>query len=117
MARGTFTITGLDKLAKDIQERAKMELVKEIVKTNGAEMQKLMINNAVFVKGYSTGATRQSISGFISDGGFTYTAGAKTEYAPFLEYGTRFMASQSFVKPSFDAQKQQFLNDIEKMNG
>ena len=53
----------------------------------------------------------------ISDGGFTYTAGAKTEYAPFLEYGTRFMTAQSFVKPAFDAQKQQFLNDIEKMNG
>ena len=39
---------------------------------------------------------------------------AGTEYAEYVEKGTRFMEKQPYMKPAFDAQKPQFLRDLKK---
>jgi hypothetical protein len=33
----------------------------------------------------------------------------------YLEYGTRFMDSQEFVKPALDAQVREFESDMQKL--
>jgi hypothetical protein len=32
-----------------------------------------------------------------------------------LEYGTRFMEAQPFVKPAYEVQKEQFKKDLDKL--
>lgn len=108
-------IEGLDKLEKSLKENATLNDVKRVVRYNGSQLQQKMQANADFAKGYQTGATKRSISLEITDGGFTAAVGPETEYSPYLEYGTRFMAAQPFIKPAYDIQKKKFNNDMQKL--
>ena len=108
-------VTGLDKLQKALKENATMDDVKRVVKHHGSELQERMQDNADFDKGYQTGETKRSIGLEIKDSGFTAEVGPETDYSPYLEYGTRFMDAQPFVKPSHDAQKRKFKNDLQKL--
>lgn len=69
----------------------------------------------MFTKGYSTGATKRSIRGETRDGGFTYAEGPTTHYAPYVEFGTRFMDAQPFVRPAFKQQVPIFKSDMKKL--
>lgn len=108
-------ITGLDKLQKSLKENATMDDVKRVVRTNGSQLQRKMQNNADFKKGYQTGQTKRSIGLEIQDDGFTAEVAPTTEYSPYLEYGTRFMEAQPFVKPAHDEQKQKFKSDMQRL--
>ena len=110
-----ISITGLDKLEKALKENVTMNDVKRVVRTNGSQLQRLMQSNADFTQGYQTGATKRSIGLEITDGGFTAEVGPETEYSPYLEYGTRFMQAQPFVKPSLDEQERKFKSDMAKL--
>jgi HK97 gp10 family phage protein len=110
-----FKITGLDKLQKALKDNVTMDDVKKVVRTNGRQMQRKMQANADFKMGYQTGQTKRSIGLEILDDGMTAESGAKTDYAPYLEYGTRFMQAQPFVKPAHDEQKQKFKSDMQKL--
>lgn len=105
-------VRGLDKLQKALKG-IDIEKVKVIVRQNGAELQKKMQDKADFVKGYQTGQTKRSIGLEIHDGGFSAEVGPTTEYSPYLEYGTRYMDAQPFVKPALDEQEKQFKRDLE----
>lgn len=111
----TLTINGLDELGKKLSNIKHMEIAKKIVQVNGKELKGKMVRNAVFTKGYSTGQTRQGISYEQGSGGMSATVKPNTEYSPYVEYGTRFMAAQPFVGPSFNAQKEQFKNDLRRL--
>jgi HK97 gp10 family phage protein len=108
-------ITGLDRLQKALKENVTMDDVKKVVQKNGRQLQKKMQTNADFKKGYQTGETKRSIGLEIVDDGMTAESGAKTDYAPYLEHGTRFMQAQPFVKPAYDEQKQNFKSDMQKL--
>ena len=108
-------VDGLDKLQKALKENITLDDVKRVVRQNGAELQKKMQNKADFKKGYQTGTTKRSIGLNMADGGFTAEVEPTTEYSPYLEYGTRFMDAQPFVKPAFDEQKAQFQKDMQKL--
>ena len=71
--------------------------------------------NAVFVKGYSTGATKRSIRCTFTDLNLTATVEPTTYYSPYPEYGTRFMSAQPFVRPSFNIQKEIFKRELKKL--
>lgn len=111
----SIRITGLDKLEKALKENVTMDDVKKVVKHNGSQLHRKMQTNADFVKGYQTGTTKRSIGLEISDGGFTASVGPETEYSPYLEYGTRYMEAQPFVKPSLDEQEKKFKSDMQKL--
>lgn len=108
---------GVEKLQRKLTTVAQMNAVKSIVRVNGAEMTQEMVSKAQFGGGYSTGATRQSIptNSGIRDDGMTAYAGPTTEHAGFVEKGTRFMSAQPFVEPAFNAQKEQFKRDMNKL--
>lgn len=108
-------IEGLDKLKKALKENVTMEDVKKVVHHNGSQMQQKIQKNADFKKGYATGQTKRSIGLEMTDGGFTAEVEPTTAYSPYLEYGTRFMDAQPFVKPGYDAQKEKFKKDMEKL--
>lgn len=109
--------SGDEALLKKLQRMTDNSAVKTIVHKNGDELNANMKRNTktAFKKGYSTGQTASSINTEISDGGLTATVQPTTEYAPYVEYGTRKMTAEPFVKPAFDEQEQKFKNDLRKL--
>jgi HK97 gp10 family phage protein len=113
MAR--LEIKGLDKLEKALKDNVTMDDVKRVVRNNGSKLQRNMQSKADFKKGYQTGTTKRSIGLEIKDSGFTAESGPETEYSPYLEYGTRYMEAQPFVKPAYEEQKQKFKQDMQRL--
>lgn len=114
MGRG-INITGIKELEAKLKKNATLDDARTVVKKNGADLQSLMTRNAVFVKGYSTGATKRSIRSTFTDSNLTVTVESTTTYASYPEYGTRLMAAQPFVRPSFNIQKEIFKRDLKKL--
>lgn len=108
-------VVGIQKLQRKLRENVKLDDVKRVVRQNGSQLQDKIQSNADFVKGYQTGTTKRSISLDIKDNGLTAESGPTTEYSEYLEYGTRFMAAQPFVKPAFDEQAKKFQRDLKKL--
>lgn len=104
-------ITGIDALQKKLRENATLDDVKHVVKSNTVSMNKNMQNLAPV----DTGNMKRSITSELTDGGLTGTTQPHTDYAGYVEYGTRFQAAQPFVKPTFDVQKKVFKNDLERL--
>lgn len=111
----TIKVKGLDKLQKRLKENVTLDDVKTVVRHNGQQLHKRMQGKADFTKGYATGQTKRSIGLEIKDDGLTAQVGPETEYSPYLEYGTRFMEAQPFVRPSLDEQKEKFKRDMQKL--
>lgn len=112
---GVIRVEGLEKLQKQLRKNANMDDVKRVVRQNGSELQRKIQSNADFDKGYQTGTTKRSVDLDIKDGGLTAESGPTTEYAEYLEFGTRFMEAQPFVKPAMDEQSKQFESDLRKL--
>lgn len=108
-------VEGLTELQAKLKDNVRMDDVKRVVKTNGQQMTNKMIKNADFKRGYATGQTKRSITLEIENGGFDATVGPETEYSPYVEYGTRFMDAQPFVRPAFNEQKEKFKSDLNKL--
>lgn len=114
-------LRGAVELAAHLEETVELELAKRVVRVNGAELNEKMVKEAVFMRYtpmapllYSTGATRRSIDLTFPE---ELTAKVKphTNYATYVEYGTRKMRAQPFVRPAFEAQKDKFIEDMEKL--
>lgn len=110
-----ITIDGLEELEKKLKENVTLNDVRRVVRQNGSELQKRMQGKADFKMGYQTGTTKRSIGLEITDSGMTADVGPETEYAPYVEYGTRFMEAQPFVRPAFEEQEAQFKSDMQKL--
>jgi HK97 gp10 family phage protein len=108
-------VEGLEQLMKALKDNVTMDDVKRVVRNNGSQLQDKMQDKADFKKGYQTGTTKDSIGLEIKDGGFTSEVGPETEYSPYLEYGTRYMDAQPFVKPAYEVQEKKFKSDMKKL--
>ena len=108
-------IKGLEELQKALKQNVTMDDVKRVVRHNGAQLQQGMMQRADFTRGYATGTTKRSIGLEIVDDGFTAEVEPGTEYSPYLEYGTRFMEAQPFVRPAYEDQREQFKRDMQKL--
>lgn len=111
----SIKITGLDKLEKQLKENVTMNDVKRVIRHNGAELQRGIQQNADFTRGYATGQTKRSVVLDITDGGFAAESGPTTDYAEYLEVGTRFMDAQPFVEPALEKQTAKFKSDMNKL--
>lgn len=114
---GDIKIVGLQKLQKKLRNNVNMTKVRTTVQKNGDQLNDRMKENTktAFTKGYSQGDTAGSINTVITDGGMTAEVQPTTEYSGYVEYGTRFMEPEPFVKPAFDAQKEIFEKDMKKL--
>lgn len=119
-----ITIRGQKQLLDKLKSNASMVDVKNVVKKNTAELTASMQRKSQevltghyegnkFVK--PTGTTKRSITMKISNNGLTGHTGPKTEYAPYLIHGTRFMAKRDFFFPPINIQKVTFRNDLERL--
>lgn len=108
-------IEGLDKLQKALKDSVTMDDVKKVVKTHGSQLQRGMQSKADFKKGYQTGQTKRSIGLEIQDQGFTAEVAPTTAHSPYLEWGTRFMEAQPFVKPAYEEQAEKFKRDMQRL--
>lgn len=111
----SLSVDGLEELQRALKENVTLDDVKRVVRHNGSQLQRKMQAKADFKKNYQTGATKRSIDLEIKDSGFTAEVGPETEYSLYLEYGTRYMDAQPFVKPSHEEQKKKFISDMKKL--
>ena len=102
---------GLDELAHELKKRENLDAVKTVVKMNGAELQAGAQQKAPV----DTGTLKRSIGVEIKDGGLTAEVTPTAEYAAYVELGTRFMAAQPYLEPSFNIQKSIFMKDLKKL--
>ena len=116
MSSVSIKFEGVDKLVNALNKGTKSSTAaKKVVRRHGTKLTQTMSRNAVFTKGYSTGETQRSIganSPKFMDGGLEAHVGATTEYAPYLEYGTRFMAAQPFCDKSLKQIEPSFILDL-----
>ena len=119
-----FELKGLDRLQAKLQRVAKMEEVEHIVEENGKAMLEKAIKNTEKFRGHyrgkklikPTGATKRSLSENSSKlEKFKYRVAPGTDYAAYVELGTRKMDAQPFIKPAFDDQKKLFKRDLERL--
>ena len=111
MARRNVSLKGVSKLTMKLKSNANMKDVKQIVKQNTTELTQGAQRKAPV----DTGNLRRSITMDLSDGGLTGKVKPTADYAPYLEYGTRFQSAQPFMRPSFNKQKAQFKSDMDKL--
>lgn len=94
---------------KSLQHIAAPEMFK-IVKKNGAELQQKEMR----IVPVDTGNLKRSILLAVEDNGMTSTVEPTANYAGYVEYGTRFMDAQPYVRPSYEQQKEIFMKDMKK---
>ena len=111
----SIKITGVKELQKHLKKGVTLDDVKQKIRKNGSELQEKMQDKADFTKGYQTGETKSHIFLEMSNSNLTATVEPTTEYSPYLEFGTRFMDAQPFVRPAFEAQLTQFKSDMQKL--
>lgn len=104
-------IVGVEKLQKKLRECVTMNDVKKVVRHNGAEMQAKAQRKAPI----DTGHLRRSVGLEMRDNGLTAESEATAEYAEYVEYGTRYMKAQPYMRPAFEEQKTKFRNDMKKL--
>lgn len=104
-------VNGLAELEKKLQRNATMSDVKQIVRLNGAELNV----NAQRKAPVDTGFLRRSIVFQLASMGFEARVFATADYAPYLEWGTRFMAAMPFMGPAFRIQKEKFKSDMQRL--
>ena len=104
-------IVGVEQLQKKLKANATLDDVKRVVRKNGADMQSRAQRNAPV----DTGTLKRSLGLEITNSGMAAEVEPTAEYAPYVEYGTRFMDAQPFVKPAYNAQKEQFKQDMDRL--
>lgn len=111
-------------LSKKLKANASLDDVKRIVKVNTAELtENMQRQSQVVLTGHwegkkfvkPTGYTKRSITMKLSNGGLSGHTGPKSEYAPYLVKGTRFMAKRDFFLPPLRMQKAKFKSDLERL--
>lgn len=113
----SVTVTGVEKLIGELKDNVKLDDVKRVVSKRGADLTHQMKaqTKTAYIKGYSTGDTAGSIKLTIEGGGMTAVVKATTNYAPYVEYGTRFMNPEPIVQPSLDVIGPKFISDLERL--
>ena len=103
-------LEGMEKLQVKLKKNVQMNDVKRIVKSNGAALQE----SAQRKVPVDTGNLKRSIGLEIRDSGLTAEE-PTAEYAAYVEYGTRYMNAQPYMRPSYTAQKEKFKSDLKKL--
>lgn len=105
-------VIGMKELEKQLKKNATLNDVKKVVKQNGAELQQ----KAERLVPVDTSNLKDTMIGpEISDGGMRAEVAATAEYGEYVEYGTRFMEAQPFIRPALKEQEKQFKADMREL--
>lgn len=115
-------IDGFDKLEAKLKRNMDLGAVRTVVRKNGADLQTKAQENAPVgtpqstgIPGYVGGTLKRSVELDITDGGLTAEVEPTADYAAYVEYGTRFMEAQPYLKPAYDEQKKKFVKDLNEL--
>lgn len=107
-----FYLKGGKELKKALQIRQDLKpAVQKVVRQNTGEMQR----EAERIVPVDTGALKRSFIRTYQDDGMTGIVKPTMEYAPYVEFGTRFMEAQPYLGPAFNKQVEQFEKDLKKL--
>ena len=117
-------LEGIAKLDAHLLNSLQLTAVKEAVKVHSASLEQkakaicpVGSPETTHKPGYVGGTLKRSISTEIINNGFTAEIGPHTEYADYVEYGTRYMNAQPYMRPAFEEVSPQFMSDIKKIVG
>lgn len=102
---------GITDVINHVVNAQKLDDIKKIVRTHLASMSRFSAR-VVPVK---TGFLKRSLTTQITDGGLTGIATYYADYAPYQEYGTRWISGKFYLKRGFDSIVSDFMSDIEKV--
>ena len=107
-------LEGFEEFQVKLKKNVKLEDVKTVVQYHGSEMQTTaqMVCPVAPVNG---GTLRDSITLELIDDGFTAEVEPHTNYAGYVEWGTRYMDAQPYIKPAFMQQSARFKSDLSKL--
>lgn len=103
---------GLDEMAQSLLRNVSPEKRLKVLRKYGAKVKEAAINKAQFTKGYSTGATRRSIT--LQTGGNQAVIEALTNYSGYVEVGTRKMEAQPFMQPALEEVVPEMVEEMAK---
>ena len=104
-------IDGFDKLEAKLKRNMDLGAVRPRVRKNGSEMHKKAQKNAPV----DSGNLKRNIELDITDNGLTAEVEPTADYAAYVEYGTRFMEAQPYLKPAYDEQKKKLIKDLNEL--
>lgn len=122
-------IRGIEALSSALDGEKGMRMARRVISRNTANLDENMKRRAVFKGHYRwekgvgrvfkkpTGATKRSIRPRFEKGGLEGIVGPHTEYAFYVELGTRFMSAQPFVRPALKAIEPEFIKDMARTLG
>ena len=105
-------VNGLDQLNAKLRKNMDLNAVKTIVKKNGADLQK-KAQHYVPVDYWNI---KKKHWPQYQDGGLTAVVAPTTDYAEYVEYGTRFHGITTVHAPALGEQKQIFKSRLRKGN-
>lgn len=104
-------VEGIGSLVDAFDTEKVNERLKKAVAKNSADLHRRASRKVPV----DTGFLRRSIlpPSFSSDGLYAIVR-ATADYAPYVEFGTRFMTARAFMAPAYNEIRQQFLDDVRK---
>jgi HK97 gp10 family phage protein len=92
---------------RGLTDRMKQNIIQNADQVGG-EME----NMAKSLAAVRTGYMRDSVFHNIVESDLGFIFGAKADYSGYVEFGTRFMRAQPFIRPALDANQQKLLDAI-----
>lgn len=111
MADYEISWDGFDDLEDALFEAVFMDDVKQIVKEDTA----LMGREANWNAPVKTSNLKRSEQTTTEDAGMTGKTEFTVDYAPYQEYGTRWIYGKFYLKRAFDVASEKFINDLERI--
>ena len=111
MGRTAVKLEGFEELQAKLKSNVKLEDVKTVVRYHGSEMQQ----TAQSVCPRDTGELADSITLELIDSGMTAEVAPHKNYAGYVEWGTRYMDAQPYIKPAYLQQSRRFKDDLKKL--
>ena len=104
-------LEGFEELQARLKKNVKLEDVKVVVQYHGSQMQQTAHDLAP----NRTGHLQESIKLELVNNGMTAEVTPGMNYAAYVEYGTRYMAAQPYMRPAFMQQSARFKADLAKL--
>ena len=104
-------LEGFKEFQVKLKDSAKLDDVRRAVQYRGSRLQQIAHDLAP----NRTGQLQRSITHEERDGGFTAEIAPHTNYAGYVEWGTRYMAAQPYIRPAFMQESARFKSDLAKL--
>ena len=106
-----IVIEGGDEMVRAIRGRFNHDKVATVVKRNTSQAQQ----KAMRLAAVDTGFMKRSITMRIDITGLAGYIVAGASYSSYVEFGTRYMDSQPFMRPAARQQAPVFMNDLRNL--